>query len=136
MVRSQIQNDIDEEWRGVMTLPDLQSTTFDFQILRNLLEGEHDDNSEDRQSLSSPGQHNQINLNQQYNRMRILQSKQKGDTWRYDIGVTDQEEHTADHQEQQQTEENEASDDDEAFSDVTVDMDDDEDDEEESDEES
>jgi hypothetical protein len=87
-IQEDMRNDIDEEWRGIMTLPELKSTTFDFQILRNLLEAEttqHKGNSSDKNVPHFVNTDQKTNFEKK--RVEKLQAKQKHDNWRYDIGL-------------------------------------------------
>ena len=81
VIHEEVKHDIDEEWKGIATLPDLQSTTFDFQVLRNLLESDKPD-SKSLAKFSSDGT---SSLGKK--KMEQLQAKQRGDSWRYDIGI-------------------------------------------------
>ena len=125
MIESQIRNDMDDEWRGVLTLPDLQSTTFDFQLLKNLLSSssqqpqhqhseEEDDGGEVMMRKSSGGGDQPSS-----DRLRVLQAKQRGDTWRYDLGL---ESSTVDGEGGEEGSEEENTNDIDTYSDVTVDL--------------
>jgi hypothetical protein len=84
-VQQQVKHDVDEEWKGVVTLPDLQSTTFDFQILRNLLQ----DSSGSDNTSTHFVQEDKDSLHRR--KLKQLQARQKGDIWRYDIGLNEEE---------------------------------------------
>ncbi len=98
MIESQIRNDMDDEWRGVLTLPDLQSTTFDFQLLKNLLSSSSSSSQQQQQQQQHSDEEDDIGEvvmrkssgggdHPSSDRLRVLQAKQRGDTWRYDLGL-------------------------------------------------
>merc|ERR1712130_734761 len=83
-VNEQRQRDeVDEEWSGVLTLPDLRSTTFDFNVLRNLLESNKEHSSTSTSSFTNSSSAGHVT------KLQKLQARQRGDKWRYDIGLPD-----------------------------------------------
>jgi hypothetical protein len=73
--KSLVQN-IESEWGGVLSIPELPNATFDFQVLRNLLDsGDKSQQTNQDESI----------LSLRKRKLEQLTAQQKGDTWRYDL---------------------------------------------------
>ena len=74
-VQKELVQSIENEWNGVLSIPELPNATFDFKVLRNLLDDTHENPN--------------TNLSLRERKLEQINAQQHADTWRYDLHESD-----------------------------------------------
>jgi hypothetical protein len=74
-VQKELVRSIENEWNGVLSVPEPSNATFDFKVLRNLL----DDTTEKPTT----------NLSLRERKLEQINAQQHADNWRYDLHESD-----------------------------------------------